>query len=73
MLHDNGAGFRCRYDAAGNCLEVDPCYGDEALTPYEDDCLAEIEERAWSTPIYVDHRPSAARAPAPEEGELQSE
>jgi hypothetical protein len=69
----NGAGFRCRYDAEGACVEVDPCYGDEARTPYEDDCLAEIEERAWSSPIFVDYRQAEVPAAEPEEGEMQSE
>ncbi len=54
----NGQGLRCRYDETGRCLEVHPCYGDDR-TPPEDDCLGETEERAWSSPIFVE--PAAAR------------
>lgn len=50
----NGANLRCTYDDDGNCVSVDPCYANEALTPYQDDCLERIEERAWSSPIWVD-------------------
>jgi len=48
----NAAALRCEYDASGNCVQVNPCYGD-FRTAYEDDCLSENEERAWSSPIYV--------------------
>ena len=50
----NGANLRCTFDADSRCVEVDPCHGDDALTDYEDDCLSAIEERAWSSPIWVD-------------------
>ena len=40
----------CTRDAAGRCIETDPC----AARPREDDCLSETEERAWSSPIFVE-------------------
>jgi hypothetical protein len=52
----NAAGLRCTYDAEGNCVSMNPCWGDWR-TPASDECLSETEERAWSSPIYVDWRP----------------
>ncbi|MGH7819307.1 MAG: DUF3604 domain-containing protein, partial [Candidatus Binatia bacterium] len=51
----NAGHLRCEYDQDGNCVRVRPCYGDYR-TPASDDCLSTIEERAWSSPIYVDYR-----------------
>jgi len=48
----NAGGLRCKLDESGRCLEVNPCYADYR-TPASDDCLATIEERAWSSPIFV--------------------
>ncbi len=49
----NGGQLRCKLDESGRCLEVHPCYGDYRAAA-SDDCLANIEERAWSSPIYID-------------------
>jgi Protein of unknown function (DUF3604) len=57
----NAANLRCTYDAEGNCVSMNPCWGDWR-TPASDDCLAETEERAWSSPIYLDWQ---APPPAP--------
>ncbi len=59
----NAGGLRCKYDDAGNCVEANPCYGDYR-TAESDDCLWENEERAWSSPIYV--QPGSPTAAAPE-------
>jgi len=48
----NADNLRCQYDANGICTSVRPCHGDYR-TNYEDDCLGSVEERAWSSPIFV--------------------
>ncbi len=50
----NAGNLRCKYDENGNCIEVNPCYGD-FRTDSEDDCLRKSEERAWSSPIFIDY------------------
>ena len=50
----NANNLRCEYDAEGNCLRVNPCYGD-FRTDSDDNCTAPAEHRAWSSPIYVDY------------------
>jgi len=70
----NGANLRTRFDPQGRALSVDPCFGGRR-TPETDDCLAPVQERAWSSPIFVDQprpgglpasaRPPGARAPRP--------
>jgi hypothetical protein len=64
----NGANLRTRFDAQGRALSVDPCFGGHR-TPESDDCLAPVQERAWSSPIFVD-RPRAAAQRA--EGERRA-
>jgi len=53
--------LRCTYDADGNCIAVDPCY-----VTTEGDCLAETEERAWSSPILVRWQAPLAPVAEPE-------
>ena len=47
----NAQNLRCKRDDQGRCLEIDPCRA-AAPTTYEDDCLTDAEERAWSSPIW---------------------
>ena len=42
----NGGNLRC------SGPECEPCYGN-FRTPTEDDCLVDAEERAWSSPIFL--------------------
>jgi hypothetical protein len=48
----NGGNLRCTFDEKGECIKVNICYGD-SRTDKEDDCLTLSEERAWSSPIYI--------------------
>ena len=50
----NGGQLRCKFDAEGRCIKVNLCSGDPAKTAPMDDCKEAIEERAWSSPIFVD-------------------
>ena len=48
----NGGNLRCTFNDKGECIKVNICYGD-SRTDKEDDCLTLSEERAWSSPIYI--------------------
>lgn len=48
----NGGGLRPTKDANGVTTAVNPCWGD-FRTPRSDNCTTDVEERAWSSPIYV--------------------
>ncbi|MFT5696000.1 MAG: hypothetical protein ACI9QQ_001979 [Myxococcota bacterium] len=46
----NGDQLRCDRNEQGECETINPC---DPWAPDTDDCLASIEERAWSSPIFV--------------------
>ena len=48
----NADPLRCEYDETGQCVKVNLCYGDYRQDP-DDQCDDPSEERAWSSPIYV--------------------
>ena len=49
----NGDNLRCEPGQDGECISVDPCRG-RSPQDLEDECLAPANERAWSSPIFVD-------------------
>jgi len=54
----NADPLRCERDDEGRCTEARPC-------PRDRDCLAPVAERAWSSPILVEHAAPARRYAAP--------
>ncbi len=50
----NANPLGCEYDADGVCIKVNMCHPQSEA----DDCLREAEERAWSSPIFVDYEKS---------------
>jgi hypothetical protein len=51
----NGANLRATRGADGTTTAVNPCWGDYR-TDRNDPCTTNVEERAWSSPIYVNAR-----------------
>jgi hypothetical protein len=47
----NGDPLGCERNADGECIEVAPCFN----RPDDDNCTAPTEQRAWSSPIFVDY------------------
>jgi hypothetical protein len=50
----NGANLRTRFED-GRPVEVRPCFVGGRI-PEEGDCRGEVQERAWSSPIFVDQK-----------------
>ena len=50
----NADAMRCDYDDEGNCIKLNFCSGGWP-TEATDACLSEAEDRAWSSPIFVDY------------------
>ena len=55
----NGGTLRCEAEGDEPCARMHPC---DPWAPDSEDCLAEVEERAWSSPIFVD-RPRGSGSP----------
>ena len=54
-LRINAGNLRCDFDEQGNCKKVNICYGNYK-TSREDNCTMMSEERAWSSPIYINYQ-----------------
>jgi len=61
----NADNLRC--DDEGECA---PCWGDYRVA-FDEDCLADLEERAWSSPIWLRFDPERVPPPDPADGGLE--
>jgi len=48
-----GDPLRCERDELGDCVAARPCYASGPDFDPQDDCLAPVQERAWSSPIFL--------------------
>ena len=53
----NAGGLNCEKDEMGKCLKINFCGDPNGLGT--GDCLSLIEERAWSSPIFVEFKPNS--------------
>lgn len=60
-----GDPLRCERDANGRCVATRPCYASGPDFDPDDECTAPIEERAWSSPIFVTPSESLESPEAP--------
>jgi Protein of unknown function (DUF3604) len=61
----NAESLRCTYDESGQCIAVNPCFGDYR-TDMDEECIADVEHRAWSSPIYLSPQTDIASLEADE-------
>ena len=50
-----GDPLRCEKNEKGECIKINPCYASGADFNPDDDCLAPVGERAWSSPIFLNY------------------
>ena len=51
-----GDPLRCELNSQGECIKINPCYASGPDFNPNDDCLAPIGERAWSSPIFLNYQ-----------------